>query len=197
MANNLSRKTKLLTFQINHYSLVMNTNEVRAILDLCLEKLKTTHHYSQHHVDLLMTKLTITFSDRMRTKAGACRWRHLNGKVVTIGIQLSTLFLSRVTSEKQFQLISHEFAHAYEAIQTGGVSTHGPLWQSIHRAMGGNARQYHTEKMPHNKVKRNTLVNVLTGQVYNNVSTRMTNKCLRINQNLGYVKYEIESSRTV
>lgn len=175
----------------------MNHENVQAILAQCLEKLKTTHHYNLHHVYLLMEKLKITFNDRLRTKAGYCRWTHINGDILAIGIELSTLFLSRVTSEKQYELISHEFAHAYEAIQTGGFSSHGIRWQSIHRAMGGSAAMFHTEDVPRNKVKRHTVLNVQTGKVFNNVSTRMVNKCLRTNRSLGSVRFQVQGYRTV
>ena len=175
----------------------MNNAQVHAILNVCLEKLKATRHYSQHHVDLLMAKLTIELNDRMRTRGGSCRWTHLNGTVLTVGIRLCSVFFERATAEQQYNTISHEFAHAYELILTGGETSHGARWQSIHRAMGGNAERCHTVEMVRNKVKRHTLVNVLTGQIYNNVSTRMVNKCKRTNQILGYVKYKVEGYRTV
>jgi predicted SprT family Zn-dependent metalloprotease len=102
----------------------------------------------------LERNLKVEVSDRYRTRAGACVWRHCNETILTMKVVFGTKVL---TPEVAYETVAHEVAHAV-AIISEQDKEHDEIWQAICKKMGGTGKQYHTLPIVKNKVKRVCIV---------------------------------------
>lgn len=120
----------------------------------------------QHKAVLKKLVYTIKIDSRLRVKAGEARMRTRNG-VRSYSMRVSRVLMERATPEDQFQTISHELAHLLEyAIR--GDSDHKALWQSLHLAMGGDAKRCHEIDVTdlRNTVKRVMVIDTKLNKKY-------------------------------
>jgi predicted SprT family Zn-dependent metalloprotease len=120
---------------------------------------------------LILKHATITVSNKMTKAAGIAEWILLRSThqaiLDTLTLKLSNPLMARVSQEERENTYSHEVAHLVQAIQQG-TSDHGLRWQSIHRAIGGDGKQYHhiSRDGLEKTVSRYEWVRRATGQVY-------------------------------
>lgn len=97
-----------------------------------------------------LDRITVEMSTSLRTTGGMSTWTRYTGlSVVTLNASL----FAKVDDAERREIISHELAHA--VLQVNGIfDKHGPVWQSLHRVLGGSASRTHDNDVKHNLIKR-------------------------------------------
>jgi len=99
-------------------------------------------------------EVKITMSSKMRRSAGLALSGILMQNIPTNPeIRLSKIIFEKITDEEKFETVSHEFAHIVDYYIRQN-SNHDEMWQTLHRAMGGNSLRTHKFETKPNKVKR-------------------------------------------
>lgn len=105
---------------------------------------KHPEHTAAFAEALLDTRVGI--NTRCRTKAGFLAWSQVLRTACQFRLEISEYVHRNTSEEELYDTISHELAHLIQVKLAGSSDGHGPQWQSIHLAMGGNAKRCHVMK---------------------------------------------------
>lgn len=153
---------------------VIDMHYVMSVINESYDKLLKVKPYYLEAVLKVKNMLKVSFNSRLRTKAGVCKFSRIGKTLVSVSIELSLDYISKVSIEQINDTITHELAHAIQAMDCGD-SNHGIIWASIHRSMGGSGKQFCTGEVKRNKMKQYKVKDLVTGMLYK-MSARRFNK---------------------
>ncbi len=135
--------------------------------DKAIARLKSSHYGSDAIMIERLRTIPLTINYRSRVQGGSCKWKRMTytRQAVDISIEIGYEFATRAPEQEVENCVSHELAHALHVLLTND-SDHGPVWQGIHRAMGGTAERCHTVQVRKNIVQRIKILDNMSGKTY-------------------------------
>lgn len=97
-----------------------------------------------------LDRITVQMSSSLRTTGGQSVWTRYTGLSV---VSLNASMFAKIDDAARREILSHEIAHA--VLQVNGIfDQHGPVWQRLHRTLGGSAVRCHDHDVKCNLIKR-------------------------------------------
>lgn len=183
---------------------MFTTQKARELTLKALEKLRESRYYRQDVVDVILARMEIKLNTRSRVKAGCAMVRgvshyfalpHRLELAHTLEVEYSAYVLNNMTELEQYQTVTHETAHVYQALLSGKMG-HDAEFYAIDIAMGGEGTRCHKA---HHAVKRNKRTRYVYLDTKENKELQLRRGVHgRIQNNpIGYARYVFQRQVTI